>query len=254
MSAPTTQSMTLAVVHPSVDSVASGAADLIEEHLGAGCLQTLGVATGSSASPVYRELARRRLSLADVTLFALDEYLGLPFGHPQSYRAVLEREVAEPLGIPFERVNVPDGRDPESYERLIAHCGGVDLQLLGIGRNGHIGFNEPGSPFDSSTRIVDLDESTREANARFFRTSDEVPRQSVTQGIATILRARRLLVVACGAEKAPVVAAALNGPRAEEMPASVLRDHPDVTWLIDHAAASLLPGFRPSTRRPAEAA
>lgn len=232
---------TVAETHPTADAAASAAVDVIDGLLRAGHLRNLGVATGSSPSPVYREMARRHLDLSDVTLFALDEYIGLPEGHPESYRAVVEREVAVPLGVPSERVHLPDGTDPEAYDQLIASHGGVDLQILGIGRNGHIGFNEPGSSFESHTRVVDLDESTREANARFFDSPDDVPRRSVTQGISTILNARRLLVVVSGAAKAAAVAASINGPRTEDMPASVLRDHSDVTWFLDKAAASHLP-------------
>lgn len=242
MTAVLTQRKTVSEVHPTAAAAAEAAADLIEQLVHAGRLRTLGVATGSSPSPLYRELARRGLALSGLTLFALDEYLGLPAGHPESYRAVVEREVARPLGIPAARVHLPDGRDPVAYDRLIADHGGVDLQLLGVGRNGHIGFNEPGSPFDSCTRVVDLDASTRSANARFFPSEDDVPHQAVTQGIATILSARRLMVLASGTDKAPAVAAALDGPRTEDVPASVLRDHGDVSWFIDRDAASLLAG------------
>jgi glucosamine-6-phosphate deaminase len=231
----------LVEVHRTAQAAAVAAADLVERLMEAGELRTLGVATGSSPSPVYRDLARRKLPLAELTVFALDEYLGLPTGHPESYRAVVEREVTGPLGIPAARVHLPDWRDPDAYDRLIADHGGVDLQLLGIGRNGHIGFNEPGSSFASRTRIVDLTASTRAANARFFGSPEEVPHQAVTQGISTILEARRLVVVASGRDKAPAVSAALNGPRSVDVPASVLRDHGDVTWLLDAEAASLLP-------------
>jgi glucosamine-6-phosphate deaminase len=238
--APATRRRSVVEVHGSAEAAASVAADTIEALVREGALRTLGVATGSSPEPVYRELARRAVPFAAVDVFALDEYLGLPAGHPEGYRAVVERAVAGPLGIPGDRVHLPDGDDPEAYEELIAAHGGVDLQVLGIGRNGHIGFNEPGSPFDSRTRVVDLDESTRRANARFFPSIAEVPRRSVTQGIATILAARRLIVVVSGEEKAVAVAAALDGPRTEALPASVLRDHRDVTWLLDDDAAALL--------------
>lgn len=232
---------TVTEIHPSAEAAASAAVDIIENLLRSGGLRNLGVATGSSPSPVYREMARRNLDLSDVTLFALDEYIGLPEGHPESYRSVVEREVAVPLGVPINQVNLPDGTHPEAYDDLIASHGGVDLQILGIGRNGHIGFNEPGSSFRSHTRVVELDESTREANARFFDSLADVPQCSVTQGIGTILNARRLVVVVSGAEKSAAVVAAINGPRTEEMPASVLRDHPDVTWFLDEDAASGLP-------------
>lgn len=232
---------TVTATHATSEAAASAAVDVIEELLDTGALRNLGVATGSSPSPVYREMTRRGLDLSGVTLFALDEYMGLPLGHPESYRAVVEREIARPLGVPGDRVNLPDGTHPADYDQLIAASGGVDLQILGIGRNGHIGFNEPGSAFDSRTRVVDLEESTREANARFFDSIDDVPRRSVTQGIGTILNARKLVVVVSGSEKAAAVAAAINGPRTEAMPASVLRDHADVAWFLDESAASKLP-------------
>lgn len=232
---------TVTETHATPAAAASAAVDIVERLLEAGALRNLGVATGSSPSPMYREMARRALDLSGVTLFALDEYLGLPPGHPESYRAVVEREVAVPLGVPADRVHLPDGAHPAAYDELISSSGGVDLQILGIGRNGHIGFNEPGSSFDSRTRIVELNASTRAANARFFTSLADVPRHSVTQGIATILNARRLVVIVSGEEKAEAVAASIDGPRSETMPASVLRDHADVTWLLDDAAASRLP-------------
>ncbi|MCM3778592.1 glucosamine-6-phosphate deaminase [Microbacterium hydrocarbonoxydans] len=231
---------TVAATYPTAAAAASATVDVIEELLRAGRLRNLGVATGSSPSPVYGEMARRRLDLSEVTLFALDEYIGLPAGHPESYRAVVEREIAVPLGVPSARVHLPDGHRPEAYDGLIAAHGGIDLQILGIGRNGHIGFNEPGSSFRSRTRVVDLAPATREANSRFFDSPDDVPRRSVTQGIGTIMEARRLVVVASGDAKAAAVAAAMEGPRTEDVPASVLREHPDVAWFLDRAAASQL--------------
>ncbi|MFC9917500.1 glucosamine-6-phosphate deaminase [Agromyces binzhouensis] len=233
---------TVSNVYSDAQAAAVAAADMIEARLEAGTLHTFGVATGSSPSPVYRELSRRALSFSDVTVFALDEYLGLVPEHPQSYRAVIEREVIVPLAVSPHQVHLPDGADPAGYDQMIADHGGIDLQVLGIGRNGHVGFNEPGSPFDSRTRIVDLDDSTRAANARFFPSIDDVPRWAVTQGIATILAAHSLLVVASGGEKAHAVSAALDGPRTERLPASVLRDHRDVTWILDRDAAAMLRG------------
>lgn len=232
---------TTAEIHPTPETAAFAAVNVIEQLLENGSLKNLGIATGSSPSPVYREMARRGLNLSAVNLFALDEYIGLPHGHPEGYRAVIEGEVAGPLGVSADRVHLPDGAQPSDYDRLIAASGGVDLQILGIGHNGHIAFNEPGSSFGSRTRVVDLDQSTREANARFFGSIDEVPHQSVTQGIDTILNARKLVVMVSGAEKAEAVAASLNGPRTEAVPASVLRDHADVTWFLDSSAASQLP-------------
>jgi glucosamine-6-phosphate deaminase len=204
-------------------------------------VKVLGVATGSSPSSVHAAMAERgRNVFSQLTLFALDEYVGLPVGHPERYRAVIEREVAAPLGIPVEHVHLPDPGHPDAYEPAIRAVGGVDLQLLGIGRNAHIGFNEPGSAFASRTRVVQLDESTRAANARFFDSIDEVPHQAVTQGIGTILEAQRLVVLAFGADKRDAVEAALLGNVNETVPATALRGHADVTWILDRDAAGVL--------------
>ncbi|MGO2748144.1 glucosamine-6-phosphate deaminase [Microbacterium sp.] len=229
-------------VHPSSREAASSAAEELVAQAAGGGLHVLGVATGSTPQPLYRELAKHRTpGLADLTLFALDEYVGLPEGHPQSYRSVIERDVGEPLGISPSRIHLPDPVAPGAYDAAIAAHGGIDVQILGIGQNGHIGFNEPGSGFHSLTRVTPLDASTRAANARFFDSIEDVPTHAVTQGIATILSARRIVVFAFGRAKADAVAAAISGPRTEQMPASALQDHPDVSWVIDEDAASLLP-------------
>jgi glucosamine-6-phosphate deaminase len=211
----------------------------------------LGLATGSSVELVYEELAA--LVSADPVLradieraqgFALDEYVGLPAGDPNSYLATLERQMAIPAGLPLDRLHVPSAsiaEDPGHYDKLISAAGGVGVQLLGIGGNGHIGFNEPGSPLDSGTRLITLDERTRQDNARFFAGLAQVPTQAVTQGIGTILRARRLVLLAFGAQKATALAAALTGPVTPRLPASALQRHPDVIVLADPGAASLLP-------------
>ena len=209
----------------------------------------LGVATGSTPQGTYRELAKlvreRGLRVSGVRAFALDEYVGLPVEHPQSYAAVVQREITEPLGLNPGNVHVPDGvaADDAScqlYEQAIANAGSIDVQLLGIGSDGHIGFNEPDSAFDSRTRVTDLHPSTRLDNARFFSSIDEVPTHAVTQGIATILEARSLVMLAFGANKAPAIAAAFEGPVTESVPASALQRHPNALVVIDEAAASQL--------------
>jgi len=208
-----------------------------------------GVATGSTPLPVYRELARRRSQGVDfgrAWAFALDEYVGLPEGHPQSYRAVIDREVTGPLGFDPTHVNVPDGGDEgiestgERYEAALVARGGVDLQLLGIGTTGHVGFNEPGSSFGSLTRVKTLTEQTRVDNARFFDSLDDVPIHCVTQGLGTIRRARHLVLLAFGDGKAKAIAAALEGPVTASLPGSVVQLHVHVTVVIDEAAASRL--------------
>jgi len=205
---------------------------------------TLGVATGSSPSGLYRELAGAVAVepglFAGVRAVALDEYVGMSPEDARSYHATVRNEVVEPLGLDPDRVRVPTAQSAEEYDATIALEGGVDLQILGIGSNGHIAFNEPGSPHDSATRIVALAEATRRDNARFFDSIEEVPTHAVTQGIGTVLRARRLLLIAQGAGKAAAVAAALEGPVTEDLPGSALQRHGDVTVVLDSAAAGLL--------------
>jgi glucosamine-6-phosphate deaminase len=206
----------------------------------------LGVATGGSPLPVYKALAGHGLDTSAVRAFALDEYVGLPAGHPESYAEVVRREVTGQLHLDPAKVSVPDGAaaDPEraaaDYDAAIARAGGVDVQILGIGHNGHLAFNEPGSPLDSRTRVEVLTERTRAANARYFDTPGEVPRRCITQGLGTILEARHLLLVVTGADKAGILAAALTGPVTADCPASVLQLHPHVTVVADEAAASQL--------------
>ncbi len=205
----------------------------------ASSLSTEELAALTAADPALRAGMRRARG------FALDEYVGLPAGDPNSYLATLRREVAIPAGLPLDRLHVPAASvagDPGLYDAQISDAGGVDVQLLGIGGNGHIGFNEPGSPLDGGTRLITLDERTRRDNARFFASLAQVPTQAVTQGIGTILRARRLVLLAFGRQKAQALAAALAGPVTPRLPASALQRHPDVLVLADADAASLLPG------------
>jgi glucosamine-6-phosphate deaminase len=233
------------------DKVAAVAADAVEHLVSARPDAVLGLATGSSPLPLYRELVRRHSAgegppYDRVTVFLLDEYVGLPAGHPQSYRATIHREVTDDLGIDRERVNGPDPDPrhlPEAgrrYEEALVAAGGVDLQVLGIGADGHLAFNEPGSSLASLTRIKTLTEETRADNARFFGSADDVPRHVLTQGLATILRARHLLLIATGAGKAEAVAAAVEGPLGASCPASVLQLHPHASVLLDDAAAARL--------------
>ncbi len=206
----------------------------------------LGLATGSTPLPLWTALAGRHLDLSRVRGFALDEYIGLPAGHRQSYRSVVTREAVEPLGLTPSLVHVPgdDGGPVEGagprYEAAIAAVGGVDLQVLGIGRTGHIGFNEPGSSLASATRVKTLTEQTRLDNARFFDSPGEVPRHCLTQGLGTILRARHLLLFAFGDAKAAAIAGAVEGPVTSSLPGSAIQLHPLVTVIVDEAAASQL--------------
>jgi len=208
----------------------------------------LGLATGSTPMPVYEAL-RSRLNGVDVSRvrgFALDEYVGIDPAHPEAYRNVIRREVVEPLGLDADRIRVPDGSlagietAGDDYEQLIEAAGGIDLQLLGIGTDGHIGFNEPGSSFASRTRVKTLTRQTRDDNARFFDDVSEVPRHCITQGLGTILRARHLVLLAFGEHKARAVAGAVEGPVTASLPGSAIQLHPHVTVVVDDEAASQL--------------
>lgn len=231
------------------DSDAAGeiAAAMIAGFLERASSLVLGVATGSTPESTYRGLSALRPDVSRVTAFALDEYVGLAPGHPESYAVVLRREVGEPLGIPAERLHVPgEGVPPwdagAAYESAIDAAGGVDLQILGIGTDGHIGFNEPGSSLASLTRVKTLTEQTRRDNARFFDSLDDVPLHCITQGLGTIRRARSLVLLAFGAEKAAAVAGAVEGPVTSSLPGSVIQLHPSVTVIVDEGAAAGLGG------------
>ena len=210
----------------------------------------LGLATGSSPQAIYAGLAAQvrdgALVTSDVRAFALDEYVGLPAEHPQSYASVIRREVTEPLGLNPAHVFVPDGcaNDLEGacqqYEAAIDAAGGVDLQILGIGANGHIGFNEPTSSLSSRTRLKTLALQTRADNARFFDHPDDVPTHCVTQGLGTIMDASEVLLLAQGTAKAAAIASAVEGPVSARCPGSVLQFHRRATLILDEAAAEQL--------------
>ncbi|MFE3324787.1 glucosamine-6-phosphate deaminase [Streptomyces sp. NPDC059176] len=225
--------------------IARGIADLLRRKPGA----LLGVATGSTPLPVYEALAEQvragEVDASQARIAQLDEYVGLPAGHPESYRSVVLREVVAPLGLDEGAFMGPDGsaRDVqaacEAYDRALAEAGGVDLQLLGIGTDGHIGFNEPCSSLASRTRIKTLTEQTRIDNARFFGGDvTQVPHHVITQGIGTILDARHLVLLATGEGKAEAVVQTVEGPVSALVPASALQLHPHVTVVVDEAAAA----------------
>ncbi|KAB1657977.1 glucosamine-6-phosphate deaminase [Pseudoclavibacter chungangensis] len=241
--------MTEVVIQSDADAAAT-AATLLADRITRDPELVLGLATGSSPLHLYRALAERvtrdGIPMDRLRAFALDEYAGLDPEHPQSYLSTIRREAVEPLGLDPERVHVPDGsleRLPtagERYEEAIALAGGVDVQILGIGTDGHIGFNEPGSSLASRTRIKTLTAQTRRDNARFFDSPEQVPTHCVTQGIGTILAAGHLLLFASGAHKADAVARAVEGPVSAGCPASAIQLHPRVTVFVDEAAASRL--------------
>lgn len=209
----------------------------------------LGLATGSTPLGLYARLAALyragELSFRRATSFNLDEYVGLPATHDQSYRYFMEHNLFSHVDLPAERTHVPSGLDVSDaalagYDAAIEAAGGIDLQLLGLGGNGHIGFNEPGTPFGLGTHVVELTARTRQDNARFFASLDEVPTHAATMGVKTVMHARAILLLAFGSAKAEAVRAALTGPVTEDVPASVLQLHPDVTVICDEEAAKLL--------------
>lgn len=238
------------IIAPDPGAVARIAADAVERLIGETPDAVLGLATGSSPLATYAELIDRvvagRISFARTRAFLLDEYLGLAPDHPETYHNVIRRHLTDHIDIRPELVLGPDGMATDvvaacaAYEQAITDAGGIDLQLLGIGSDGHIGFNEPISSLGSRTRVKTLTEQTRADNARFFESVDEVPRHVVTQGIATILEARHLVLIATGAAKAPAIARAIEGPVAAMVPASALQLHPHVSVIIDEAAAGEL--------------
>lgn len=237
------------IILPTPDDVARTAADAIEEQVRRGP-SVLGLATGSTPLGTYRELITRHrsagLSFAGVQAFLLDEYVGLPATHPQSYHSVIRTEFTGAVDFADGAVSGLDGmaEDPEveaaEYEARIAAAGGVDIQILGIGTDGHVGFNEPMSSLASRTRIKTLTQQTKLDNARFFDSPGDVPDHVLTQGLGTIREARHLLLLAMGEGKAEAIAAAVEGPVAAICPASALQLHPHVSVLVDEAAASRL--------------
>ena len=235
------------VIIDSAENIAAMAAQQYVDLLKRKPNAILGGATGSTPLGLYAELVRLNkageISFKDASSFNLDEYVGLDGSHDQSYRYFMDHNLFDHIDIDKSRTRVPSGidtSDPAAYDKEIAAAGGVDLQLLGIGNNGHIGFNEPGTPFGSLTHIVELTESTREANKRFFASIDEVPTHAVTMGVKTVMQARSIILMAIGPAKAPIMKEMLQGPVTEKVPASVLQLHPDVTVYMDFEAAKLL--------------
>ena len=211
----------------------------------------LGLATGSTPIGTYQQLIewykKGDLDFSDVTTVNLDEYKGLPRTNDQSYYYFMHQNLFDQVNINPENTHLPNGMEPNSekecarYESLIHSLGGVDLQLLGLGHNGHIGFTEPGEAFEKKTHCIDLQERTIEANKRFFASADDVPKQAYTMGIKTIMQAKKILVIVSGEDKADIVAKAFFGPVTPAVPASILQMHNDVTLVGDEAALSKIP-------------
>lgn len=232
------------------EAVASYGAVIFKQQLLSKADAVLGLASGSTPELLYRQLIaanqRGEISFAQTTTFNLDEYLGLSVDHPQSYRHSMNQQLFNHIDININNTHVPNGKanNPlqagDDYEQLIRDSGGIDMQLLGIGRNGHIGFNEPSSCLTSRTRIKALTQATIDDNARFFANAESQPHLAITMGIGTIMEARQILLLATGEAKATAIAATIEGPISASCPASALQMHLSTTLIIDEAAASKL--------------
>lgn len=224
------------------DVGAQRAFEIYEDALAKGT-QVLGLATGATPIKLYEKFVDSSLDFSDLTAINLDEYVGLTPQDPQSYHYFMQQHLFQYK--PFKQTFIPDGASDDieqaakAYDDIIAQHP-IDLQLLGLGQNGHIGFNEPGTPFNSTTHVVNLTESTIAANTRFFDNPAAVPTQAISMGIASVMSAKKILLLAFGEAKAAAVAAMVNGPVTEALPASILQEHADVTIIIDDAAASKL--------------
>ena len=230
--------------------VAQAAATIIASQILRKPSSILGLATGSSPVPTYQNLAEMYqagvLDFSKVISFNLDEYVGISPDHVCSYHRFMQDNLFSQVNIPAENTHIPDGNAADlhasavAYDEAIRAAGGIDLQLLGIGHNGHIGFNEPGEHFIYGCHEVKLSESTIEANKRFFDSADDVPRSAVSLGIGSIMQARQVLLIATGADKAEAIRMAIEGEVSPLWQASILRTHPDVVFLLDESAASKL--------------
>jgi glucosamine-6-phosphate deaminase len=234
-------------VFPDYEAMSTAVADAVARRLREDPSAVFLLPTGTTPLGMYRRLVemhrRGELSFAKATFFNLDEYLGLTPDHPASYHVYMKENFYGLIDADPDRIFVPNGAadDPdaecERYEAAIREAGGIDVCVLGIGRNGHIGFNEPGAPFDSRTRVVPLSESTRLVNAGDFE-SDRAPERAITVGMATIFESREVLLLASGTNKAAAVTAAVEGEVSESVPASMLKNHPNTTLFLDEDAAS----------------
>ena len=237
------------IIKDNAEEMSKAAARLVAQQLNAKPNSVLGLATGSTPLGLYNELVRRHdegLNFGQVTTLNLDEYVGLPKTHPQSYHYFMWDNFFKRINIPEQNTYVPSGTAENYeafcrwYEQRIVDCGGIDLQILGIGSDGHIGFNEPSSSLGSRTRIKTLAKQTIDDNARFFDSLEEVPVYAITMGVGTILEARRIVLLATGRAKAKAVAAAIEGPVTSLVTASALQLHRDATCVLDRDAASEL--------------
>lgn len=238
------------IIEPDAASASLTTARIIAQQIRRNPRSVLGLATGSSPVAAYAELTRMHreegLDFSRVVTFNLDEYVGLPPTHPQSYRQFMNTHLFHHINVAMQNTHVPDGRaldllkSCEIYEQQIQRAGGIDLQLLGIGVDGHIAFNEPGSSLGSRTRLKTLTTQTVLDNARFFGRPEDVPRMAITMGVGTILDARQCLLIALGENKSEAIRATIEGPVTSQVTASALQLHRDVIVVLDEAAASRL--------------
>jgi glucosamine-6-phosphate deaminase len=243
--------MTLKLITTSIyEELSQQAAEQIVSRIKSNPALNLGLATGSTPTGLYQELIRdhkqNKTSYKEINTFNLDEYIGISKKDRNSYHYFMCEHLFEHIDIPLEQTHIPDGtakdldEECKRYEQFINEHGGIDLQILGIGQNGHIGFNEPGTPFESRTHIIDLAESTRKANSRFFDSLEDVPKQAITMGIASIMDSKEIFLLVSGASKAEALATLMNGNVSEDFPASALKNHGNVTIFADRDATALL--------------
>lgn len=238
------------IIQSNAEQASHKAAHLIADLIRSRPAAVLGLATGSTPLKMYRELIRLHreegLDFSQVTTFNLDEYIGLPKNHPQSYHHFMWENLFQHINVTPSRVHLPDGMTSDvsafcsSYEQKIVEAGGIDLQVLGIGTDGHVGFNEPTSSLSSRTRIKTLTQQTLKDNTRFFDNAEEQPHHVITMGIGTILDCRQIVMLAFGEKKATAVQASIEGPISAMTPASALQFHPKTHFFIDETAASKL--------------
>ncbi len=238
------------IVEKNYDEMSRHAAQLIASQIIMNPSSVLGLATGSTPIGLYKKLVQmyeqNDLNFSEVTSFNLDEYVGLGQDHEQSYSAFMKLNLFDHINIAKENTHIPSGHSNRikeeclAYESLIENSKGIDVQILGIGHNGHIGFNEPGANFEAKTHLVELDDRTIQANARFFESKEDVPTQAISMGIKTIMKAKCIVLLASGVEKAQVVYDMIHGPISPKLPASVLQLHPKLIVVLDKEAASKL--------------
>jgi glucosamine-6-phosphate deaminase len=230
------------------EDVSFTAAQIVSDYVGKKPECVLGLATGSTPEGMYRHLVKLnrdgKVDFSGIKTFNLDEYVGLCGNHQQSYRYYMDNKFFNHINIKRDNINIPDGmaddlnQECRNYDEKIANAGGIDLQILGLGKNGHIGFNEPSKILQIGTHITELTASTIEANARFFNSDSEVPRNAITVGLGSIIKSRKILLIACGKEKSEIVTKLIDSDLSTEVPATILKLHNDTTILLDEEAAS----------------